>query len=241
MATRVDEIAKDIYRISTYDDRIHLQFNQFLVKDDEPLLFHTGMRAIFPQVRDAVASVIDPASLRWVSFSHYEPDECGALNEWLNLAPNAQAFSSFVGVNVCLGDFAIRPARAMADDEILTTGKKRFRFLSTAHVPHAWEAALLFEESGKTLFCSDLFTHGDDVDPIVNSGVAKRARDLMVEFQKGPFANYLPYTPKTDPIMQRLANLKPATLAIMHGSSLQGDGASELRELAKSFKDILGG
>jgi flavorubredoxin len=241
MATRVEEIARDVYRISTYDDRVKLQFNQFVVKDDQPLLFHTGMRSTFPQVRDAVASVLDPASLRWIGFSHYEPDECGALNEWLTLAPNAQAFSSFVGVNVCLSDFAIRPARAMTDNEVLATGKKRFRFLSTPRVPHAWEAALLFEESGKTLFCSDLFTHGGDVEPIASSGVVQRARDLMVEFQKGPLANYLPYTPNTDPIIRRLANLKPATLAIMHGSSFQGDGEAALLDLAKVLKEVLGG
>ncbi len=241
MTTRVDEIAADVFRISTYDDRVKLQFNQFLVKDDQPLLFHTGMKSIFPQVRDAVAGLIDPAQLSFIGFSHYEPDECGALNEWLTVAPKAQAFGSFVAVNVCLSDFAIRPARVIADNEVLATGKKRFRFLSTPHVPHAWEAALLFEESGRTLFCSDLFTHAGDLEPVVTAGVTERARATLLEFQKGPLANYLPYTPNTDPIMQRLANLKPQTLAIMHGSSLSGDGGAALRSLAQVLKEVLGG
>jgi len=241
MTTRVDEIAAGIFRISTYDDRIKLQFNQFLVRDDQPLLFHTGMKAIFPQVRDAVAGLIDPAQLRFIGFSHYEPDECGALNEWLPLAPAAQAFGSFVGVNICLSDSLIRPARVMADNEVFVTGKKRFRFLSTPHVPHAWEAALLFEESGRTLFCSDLFSHAGDVEPVVASGLTERARATLVEFQKGPLANYLPYTRNTDPIMQRLADLKPQTLAVMHGSSLRGDGEAELRSLARVLKEVLGG
>jgi flavorubredoxin len=239
MATKLDEIAPDVFRISTYDNRIKLQFNQFLVKDDEPLLFHTGMRSLFPQVRDAVAGVIDPARLRWISFSHYEPDECGALNEWLAAAPGAQAFSSFVGVNVFLGEYASRPVRAMTDNEVLATGNKRFRFLSTPHVPHAWEAALLFEETGRTLFCSDLFTQGGDLDAVA-TGVAERTRGTLIEFQKGPLANYLPYGPNTDRIMERLANLKPATLAVMHGASFKGDGEAELRALAKTFKEELG-
>ena len=241
MATRVDEIAPEVFRISTYDDRVKLQFNQFLVRDDEPLLFHTGMKSIFPQVRDAVASLIDSAQLRWIAFSHFEPDECGSLNEWLTLAPKAQAFSSFVGVNVCLSDFAIRPARVMADNEVLATGRKRFRFLSTPHVPHAWEAALLFEEGGRTLFCSDLFTQGGDLEPVIESGLIERVRGTLIEFQRGPLANYLPYTPNTDRIMQRLANLKPATLAIMHGSSFSGDGEAALRDLARVLKEVLGG
>lgn len=241
MTTRVDEIAADIFRISTYDDRIKLQFNQFLVRDDQPLLFHTGMKSLFPQVRDAVAGLIDPAQLRFIGFSHFEPDECGSLNEWLSQAPQAQAFGSFVAVNVCLSDFAIRPARVMADNEVLATGKKRFRFLSTPHVPHAWEAALLFEESGRTLFCSDLFSHAGDVEPVVTSGVTERARATLLEFQKGPLADYLPYTRNTDPIMQRLADLKPRTLAIMHGSSFSGDGEAALRSLAQVLKEVLGG
>src|SRR5579859_7214406 len=241
MATRIDEITPDIYRISTYEPRTRFQFNQFLVKDDEPLLFHTGMRAMFPAVRDAVAKVIDPAALRWISFSHFEPDECGSLNEWLALAPNAQALSSFVGVNVILSDFAIRPARVMNDDEVLATGKRRLRFLRTPHVPHAWEALLLFEETGRTLFCSDLFSQGGDDGPLINSGLGERARASLLEFQAGPMANYLPYTPQTDPIIRRLAGLKPSTLAIMHGASFAGDGASALLELAQLFKEVLGG
>lgn len=241
MATRIDEITTDIYRISTYEPRARFQFNQFLVKDAEPLLFHTGMRSMFPAVRDAVAKVIDPATLRWISFSHFEPDECGSLNEWLALAPNAQALSSFVGVNVILNDFAIRPARVMNDDEVLATGKRRLRFIRTPHVPHAWEALLLFEETGRTLFCSDLFSQNGDDGPLLNSGLGERTRASLLEFQAGPMANYLPYTPQTDPIMRRLAGLKPSTLAIMHGASFAGDGESALLEQAQLFREVLGG
>src|SRR6266487_5485591 len=123
---RVDEIAPDKFRLSLFVPEMNIQFNQFLVKDDEPLLFHTGMRHVFPEVREAVARVIDPTLLRWIGFSHFEADECGALNEWLELAPAAQPFCSFVGANVSVNDFANRPARAMADGEEFTTGKNRF-------------------------------------------------------------------------------------------------------------------
>ena len=129
----VDEIAPDVFRLSLYVPEMNIQFNQFLVKDDEPLLFHTGMRGIFPLVRDAVAQVIDPTKLRWISFSHFEADECGALNEWLNIAPESTPVCSFVGANVSVNDFANRPARAMNNDETFATGKYRFRFLATPH------------------------------------------------------------------------------------------------------------
>ena len=147
----VTEIAPDLYRISTYIPEIDLQFNQFLVKDDEPLLFHTGMKVMFPLVRDAVASVIDPSSIRWIGFSHFEADECGSLNEWLQTAPAAQPVCSMVGALVSINDFALRPALGMTDGEVLSTGGYRFRFLQTPHVPHCWEAGLLFEETKCTL------------------------------------------------------------------------------------------
>lgn len=132
----ITEIGPDLYRISTYVPEIDLQFNEFLVKDDQPLLFHTGMKAMFPLVRDEVASVIDPSSIRWIGFSHFEADECGSLNEWLQIAPAAQPVCSTVGALVNVNDFATRPARGMTDGEVLNTGKYRFRFLQTPHVPH---------------------------------------------------------------------------------------------------------
>src|SRR5512141_2156174 len=134
------EIAPDVYRFSIYVPEINLAFNHFLVKDDEPLLFHTGSRAMFPVLREMVAKVIDPTTLRWIGFSHFESDECGALNQWLQAAPSAQPFCSFVGAMVMVNDFADRPPRALSDNEVLSTGKHEFRFLATPHVPHGWDA-----------------------------------------------------------------------------------------------------
>jgi flavorubredoxin len=138
----ITEIAPDVFRLSTFIPEADLQFNQFLVRDDEPLLFHTGMRGIFPQVREAVATLIDPATLRYISFSHFEADECGSLNEWLAIAPNAEAVASLVGVEVSINDFASRPARALMDGDTFSTGKYQFKFLHTPHLPHCWEAGL---------------------------------------------------------------------------------------------------
>ncbi|MFN0141082.1 MAG: MBL fold metallo-hydrolase, partial [Pyrinomonadaceae bacterium] len=167
----ISEVAPDVYRFSLYIPEGDMQFNQFLVNDDEPLLFHTGMRSIFPQVREAVASVIDPATLRWISFSHFEADECGSLNQWLELAPHAQAVCSFVGAEVSVNDFASRPARGLNDGETFSTGKYAYRFITTPHLPHCWEAAMLFEETQRTLFCSDLFHQLGDVEARTESDV----------------------------------------------------------------------
>ena len=238
---RVDEIAPDKFRLSLFVPEMNIQFNQFLVKDDEPLLFHTGMRHVFPEVREAVARVIDPTLLRWIGFSHFEADECGALNEWLELAPAAQPFCSFVGANVSVNDFANRPARAMADGEEFTTGKNRFRFIQTPHMPHCWEASLLFEETTKTLFCSDLFFHWGDAEPQTTSDVVERFKTGLVADQRGPFANAYPYTPQTNEILNRLANLKPRTVALMHGSSFSGNGQQALTDLAIVMREVLGG
>jgi flavorubredoxin len=185
----VDEIAPDVFRLSLFMPEMNIQFNQFLVRDEEPLLFHTGMRQIFPQVREAVSRVIVPAKLRWISFSHFEADECGSLNEWLSEAPNSTALCSFVGANVSLNDFAIRPTRAMNNDETFSTGKYRFRFLATPHVPHCWEASLLFEETSGTLFSSDLFFHWGDAEPRTESDVVERFKKGLIVDQQGPFAN----------------------------------------------------
>jgi flavorubredoxin len=236
----VTEIAPDLYRISTYIPEIDLQFNQFLIKDNEPLLFHTGLKAMFPLVRDAVASLIDPSSIRWISFSHFEADECGSLNEWLQTAPAAQPVCSLVGALVSVNDFALRPARSMTDGEVLSTGKYRFRFLQTPHVPHCWEAGLLFEETIGTLLCSDLFHQSGNVEPLTESDVIERARKTLVEYQASPLANYMPYTKHTDGILQRLADLKPRTIATMHGSAYAGDGERAMHELAVVMREVLG-
>src|SRR5262249_43523161 len=143
-----------------------IQFNQFLVAADEPFLMHTGMQRMFGPTRDAIATVLDPARLRWIGFSHFEADECGALNEWLEAAPRARAVCSFVGVTVTPNDLARHPARALADDEVLATGRHRLRFLATPHVPHGWDAGLFFDETTRTLFCSDLFFQPGDPAPL---------------------------------------------------------------------------
>jgi flavorubredoxin len=239
-APSVTEIAPDVYRFSLYARDIDLQFNFFLVRDDEPLLFTTGYRASFPALRDAVARVIDPARIRWVGFSHFESDECGALNQWLEVAPHAQPVRSFVGAVVNVNDFASRPPRGLADGEVLATGRYRFRFCSTAQLPHGWDAGLLFEETHRTLLCSDLFHHNGDVEPLTESDLSDRVRAAMSQLQAGPLANYIPYSPRTDVILKRLADLKPKTLAIMHGSSFAGDGQRALGDLAVIMRELLG-
>jgi flavorubredoxin len=236
----VTEIAPEVYRISTYIPEIDLQFNQFLIKDEEPLLFHTGMRVLFPAVREAVASIMDPAQIRWISFSHFEADECGSLNEWLQIAPAAQAVCSTVGALVSINDFALRPAKGMNDGEVLNTGERRYRFAQTPHVPHCWEAGMLFEETTGTLLCSDLFHQNGNVEPLTESDVIERARKTLIDYQAGPFANYMPYTKHTDGIMQGLAALNPRTIAPMHGSAFTGDGGKALRDLAVVMHDVLG-
>jgi flavorubredoxin len=236
----ITEVAPDLYRISTYVPEINLQFNQFLVRDDEPLLFHTGMRAIFPLVRDEVARVIAPSRIRWIGFSHFESDECGALNQWLEVAPEAEPVCSFVGAMVSVNDFSMRPALAMTDGQVLSTGKYRFRFLQTPHVPHCWEAGLLFEETQGTLFCSDLFTHQGEVEPQTGSDVVGRFRQGLIGDQQGPFAQAYPYTSRTEETLRRLGALAPKTLAIMHGSTFVGDGRQALEDLAVAMREVLG-
>ena len=238
--TTTTEIAPDFFRISTYLSEFDLQFNQFLVRDEQPLLFHTGLRALLPQVKEAVAALIEPASLRWIGFSHFEADECGTLNQWLELAPAAQAVCSLTGALVSVNDYALRPARPMQHDELLETGRYRFRFRSTPHVPHCWEAGLLFEEVHGTLLCSDLFTHSGDVEPLTASEVVGRARRSIEDFEAGPLANAYPLTSRTEPTLNALAELAPRTLATMHGSAYQGDGAGALRELAGVMRDVFG-
>lgn len=237
---KVDEIAPDVYRISVFVREFNLQFNHFLVKDDEPLLFHTGLRAMFDEVHEAAAKLLDPQRLRWIGFSHFESDECGSLNRWLAAAPQSQVVSSVVGALVNLNDFADRPGRALPDGEVLATGKRRFRFCSTAHVPHGWDAGLLFEETDKTLLCSDLFHHEGDVEPLTESDVAGRSAKAMVALQAGPLANYVPYTPMTQGILEKLAQLEPRTLAVMHGSSFRGDGRKALLDLAEALRRTFG-
>jgi flavorubredoxin len=235
----ITEIAPDVYRLSLFVPEGNLQFNQFLVKDDEPLLFHTGMRGIFPQVREAVSKIINPADLRHIGFSHYEADECGALNEWLAIAPNAEPVCSFVGAMVSVNDFAARPARALSDGDTFETGKYKFRFLHTPHLPHCWEAGLLFEETNRTLFSSDLFHTNGDVEAFTEKSVIERVRETLLDYNASPLANYMPYTRQTESHLQKLIALAPRTIAAMHGSSFAGDGAQALRDLGTVMCELL--
>ena len=238
--SQITEIAPDVFKMSTFIPEANLQFNQFLVRDEEPLLYHTGMKGLFPVVKEAVASLIDPSSIRWIGFSHFEADECGALREWQQVAPEATAICSFVSKMVSVDDVvAERPSRALSDEEIVSTGKYRFKFLQTPQLPHAWDAGHLFEEVNGTLLCSDLFHQNGDVESVTASEMGGRFKEMLIEYQQGPMAGYLPYTPDTQEKINRLANLKPKTLAAMHGSTYVGDGESALLNLAAAMKDVL--
>ena len=239
MNSKVTEIAPDVYRISTFHPA-GVQFNQFLIKDDEPFLMHTGLKKMFSATLEGVSSIIAPSELRWIGFSHFESDECGALNEWLGIAPQAQAVCSFVGAMVTVNDFADRPARALSDNETFEIGRHRLRFLATPHVPHCWDAGLFFEENDRTLLCSDLFFHRGDPQPVIESGVVERARESIIAGMAGPLAKDMPYTPYTDSSLHRLAELKPQTLALMHGSSFRGDGRTAIISLAAIIRETIG-
>ena len=238
--TSVTEIAPDVFRISTFVPEADLHFGQFLIRDDEPLLFHAGPRLMFPLVRDAVATLIDPSSIRWIGFSHFEADECGALNEWLALAPAATPVCSFVGAVTSVNDFASRPARPLDDQEVLPIGRHRVRFFQTPHVPHCWDAGLMFDETTATLLCSDLVHQNGDVAPVTESDVLERHREALVAYQAGPLANYLPFTRETSRTLHRLADAKPRALATMHGATFRGDGGAALRALAGILEELFG-
>jgi len=226
---QIDEIARDVYRISIHVPQFDLQFNHFLVRDEEPLLFHTGMRGMFPQVREALAKVIDPATLRWISWSHFEVDECGALNEWLAVAPKATPVVGVIGAMININDFSNRPPRALAVDERLETGRHRFRFVPTPHLPHGWDCGVMFEETDKVLLCSDLLHQIGDLEPVTTSDITGRYRSAVETYQQSPvLMDYVPYTDNTKRQLAKLAALQPRVLAAMHGSTFVGDGESVL-------------
>jgi flavorubredoxin len=228
----VSEIAPDLFRLSIHVPDFDLQFNHFLVRDEEPLLFHAGLKGLFPALRDAVATLIDPTQLRHIAWSHFESDEIGGLNHWLELAPQAQPVCTLVGKLVSVDDFALRPARGMAEGDVLSTGQYRFRFHRTPHLPHGWDAGLLLEETRRTLFCSDLFHQFGDVADVTSSDLIGPARQAMQQMQSGPLADYMPYTSQSADLLQGLAALQPQTLAVMHGSSHTGSSGQMLIDLA---------
>jgi len=230
--TTIDEIAPDVFRLSIYVPDFDMQFNHFLVRDEEPLLFHAGFRAMFSALHEAMGKLIDPAKLRYIAWSHFESDECGSLNRWLEIAPRAEPVCTMVGKLVSVDDFSDRPARGMTADDVLDTGQYRFRFHRSPHLPHGWDAGVLFEETRKTLFCSDLFHHFGRTEALTTTDLIEPTRQAMRQMQQGPLADYMPYTRQTEGVLRSLAELKPATLAVMHGASYQGAGDRMLTDLA---------
>jgi flavorubredoxin len=236
METSIDEIADGIHRISTYIPEVGIPFNQYLVTADEPLLFHTGMRQLFPLVSEAVSRVIDPTTLRYVTFGHYEADECGAMNQWLATAPRAEVVHGMTGVLVSLNDQADRPPRALADGEVIDLGGKRVRWIDTPHVPHGWDAGVLFEETTRTLFVGDLFTALGDAPAMSDADIVGPARAAEDAFRATSL------TPVTAPTIRRLVDFDAATLALMHGPAFTGDTGAALGDLADFYEDrVLGG
>lgn len=202
------------------------------------MLYHAGMRQMFPVVFEAVSKLIDPSKIMWIGFSHFEVDECGALNDWLQVAPNAKPVCSEVGAIVNMGDFSIRPAHAMASNAILNTGKHNYRFIRTPHLPHGWDAGVLFEETNGTLLCSDLFHQNGNVIDITDKDILGSHKKSMLEYEQGPLMEYTPYTHNTAKILSSLADLKPKTLATMHGSSFVGNCSQALLDLNYIMKEI---
>jgi len=230
--TSIDEIADGIFQITTRLPDIMpggFTVNQFLIRDDEPLLFHTGMRGMFDAVRGAVAKVIAPESLRYVGYSHLEADECGSLNQWLALAPKAVPVCGFVGAHVFLGDSADRPARALGDGETLALGTRTVRWLDTPHLPHGEDCGFLFEERDKTLFCGDLFAQpGSDLPAVTDGDIFGPSEIFRERFPYAPVRN-------AATLVDKLAATEPALLACMHGASHRGDGGALLRRLARAL------
>jgi flavorubredoxin len=231
--TNVHEVADGIFRINTpvsIGAAGRFSFNQYLIADDEPLLFHTGPRRLFPLVREAVASVIGIDTLAYIGLSHFEADECGSLNEFLAAAPRAVPVCGRIAAEVSVTDYADRPPRALADGEALVIGRHVLHWFDTPHVPHAWECGLMMESTTRTLLCGDLFTQGGAGD------VALTEADILgpSEAFRQPM-DYFAHAPQTSSTLDRLAREQPATLACMHGSAWQGDGAALLRELAATL------
>lgn len=232
--TNIQEIAVGVYRINTplsIGPGAGFSFNQYLVVDDEPLLFHTGQRQLFPLVSDAISRVIPLARLKHIGLSHFEADECGALNSFLDAAPHAVPFCSEVAAMTSIGDFAVRAPKALGDGEEFSTGSRRFRWYYTPHVPHSWECGLLMEMTQGTFFCGDLFTQGGAGDPALTRADILEPSEAF----RRPM-DYFAHAPQTTGTLQRLAEAKPQTLACMHGSAWQGDGATLLLALAASLE-----
>jgi flavorubredoxin len=231
--TRVDEVAAGIYRICTPMDVIPggFTFNSYLVDGDEPLLFHTGYRKLFPITQEAISKVLPIDRLRWIGGSHFEGDEFGALNDFLAAAPEATPFGTEIGVMTSLNDFASRPARGFADGEEFAMGSRRMKWLYTPHVPHGWDCGVLFDLSTETLLCGDLFTQpGANMPPVTETEVLTASEGMR------GMMDYYAHARSTSAILERLANLHPSMLACQHGSAFRGNSAALLRELAATIE-----
>jgi len=233
MTTTLDEIADGIYRISTFVPEVAppagFAFNQYLVLGEEPLLFHTGQRMLFPGVSEAVARLIPLERLRWISFGHVEADECGAMNLWLAASPDARIAHGETGVDVSLNDLADRPPLKLADGAVIDLGGRRVRYIDTPHTPHGWDAGLMYEETTGTLLCGDLFTQTGKTGALTEGdivGPAAAAEDLF---------GFSSLHPGMGATIRRLAALAPRTLALMHGPAYAGDGAAALTALADDY------
>ena len=230
--TRIDEIVNGIFRISTPVPPEVIPggftFNQYLVVDEAPLLYHTGPSKMFPLIRDAISSVIPVKSLRYIGFSHYEADECGSLNHFLEAAPDAEPLCSQIAKMVSVDDIALRPAHALADGEELSLGSHQVRWIDTPHLPHGWECGHLFESTTKTLFCGDLFTQGGHQhEPLISGDILDSSEQMRSAL------DYYSHTGNVHELMEKLAVNAPEVLACMHGAAWKGDGADLLRQLAR--------
>ena len=237
--TTISEIAPDVFSICTYIEKADLQYRQFLIRDEEPLLYHTGTRRMFEGVRDTVARIMDPEAIRWILFSHFEADECGGLNLWLQEA-RAQAACSVNAALVSVNDFSFGKARGLADGETLTIGSHSLRFLATPHLPHGWDAGHLYDETTGVLFCSDLLHQTGDVPDTTTESRVDAMRQMLEASRGTPLDWYIPWTPQTRGRIARLAELRPRVCATMHGSAYLGDGAVELTALADMLEDVYG-
>ncbi|MDG3008821.1 MBL fold metallo-hydrolase [Rhodococcus sp. D2-41] len=232
METTTTEIAPDVYRFSTFVAEANLVMNQYLVDAEEPLLFHAGQRALFPLVSAAVARVIPLERLRWITFGHVEADECGSMNSWLAAAPHAEVAHGAVACFVQVDDLADRAPRPLQDGEVIAVGERRIRHIGTPHVPHGWDAGLVFEETTNTLLCGDLFTAFGRHPDLTESDIVGPA--VAAEGLGHPTA----LTPDLAPTLRALADLEPTTLGLMHGPAYTGDCAGALRELAASYEAL---
>lgn len=234
MKTRIDEIAPDIFRLSTFIEDmppVGFTFNQFLIRGDEPFLFHTGQRQLFPLVSDAVSRLIDLDTLRWISFAHVEADEMGAMNLFLAAAPHATVAHSPLACALSINDLADRPPAPVTDT--LDIGGHQLRLVPTPHVPHNWESGLWFDETTCTLLAGDLFTALGDGPAITSDDLLEAALAGEAEYHSTSLGA------ATVPTIRQLADLEPAVLACMHGSSYQGDGGGQLRALAHAYETLV--